>query len=81
MAGPKTTFDNDECQSILDVIDRIFDIPQVLFKGIFDPGSGLSVDYSRRLEDYCHPEDKKAIKKLRKAGKFYQPKRKVSRKS
>lgn len=70
----EVSFSSDECMAILDVVDRVFNIPQVLFRGIFDPNSGLSVNYSLKLESYCKDEvEKKAIKKLREGGRFHVP--------
>jgi hypothetical protein len=72
--GPvETVFNSDECMSILDVTDKIF----ITLIGIVS-GDIMLPSYSLKLEDFCGcNEDKKAIKKLRKAGRFYVPKRKV----
>jgi hypothetical protein len=57
MSGPKTVFDADECQALLDLIDK---------KVGFD---GHDCVIPTREEDIVH-------EKLKKAGKFYNSKKK-----
>ena len=61
MAGPKTVFDADECQALLDLMDHI----------------RKRVDLAGPLEGFCGSlEEGAALEKLREAGKTYLPERK-----
>lgn len=60
MSGPKTTFDADECQSLLDLIDRA-------------SNRLTEADMLNTIDDLATEEEAVALAKLREAGKFYLP--------
>ena len=55
MAGPLTTFDADECQALLDVLDSY----------------AAAYEWARADESTFSSEEKAALEKLRRAGGYY----------
>lgn len=64
MSSPETIFNADECQALLDYIERLERYVKIVQVNVPDYGEAAF-----RLTD----EEADALKKLRKAGEFYVP--------